>query len=603
MKFQLKLSSPFIKIDVLSFALISSFTAFVCFNIFVSHIHNKSIGSHIGVLQEEKLRVAFSGQESHNESSSLLSSSSSVGSDIMLREGKLRAAFSRHDSQNESSLSSSSSSTSTSPSTRSYIMLQKEEELGAAFLGEDSVWEKSSTLLRQSPPAVAAATVDSSEELAVNTPQPKIINNFNLDADYDYSSSGLVVTTLETMKKYLDPNLNNCVPSSGNTTTAFHLKATTAYRKSTILPQWMKDYFDWHREQTVAINECNYRNYKFLILRCSLSEGKCGGVADRLKSLPFFIAVAASSKRIFFIRWERPAKLEEFLIPNEINWSLPDWLPAKADHFVEESSNSHFTRNAKVLYKHMRRRKYSNRLVLEGLVQDYYGGSSIYHKIDCDMDETKTYNKTQAEEQGDFMGWLEYERIYRDLFYTIFEPSPPVKKLIQEKMISENLVSGKFAAAQYRAFYGIENQKNRLMNATLVKKTRNALYCASEVQSGDPIVFASDSRLAVLEARKMDEEYADRRIVIFDDEKEALHFDKRDQWRSGKVADLYPAFVELLVMAEAKCISVGIGGYSRFANILSADPTCLIRHENKRKKQPPPCRWHGRYKSEVPSDN
>jgi len=405
----------------------------------------------------------------------------------------------------------------------------------------------------------------------------------------------------------------HCVLSSNSniaTGGAFHFEATTVYRKSKTLPQWMKDYFDWHREQTAAMNECNYQDYKFLILRCSRAERKCGGVADRLKSLPFFVAMAAYTKRVFLVRWERPTNLEEFLIPNEINWSVPHWLPEKANYFGREKNQSEssnpaldFTmaNTAKLLYRRKDMRNFQKCSIMESFVQDYYGGSKYYHKIECQMDATKTCNETLPQELGDYSGWSDYERIYRDLFYTIFQPSPPVRLLVQKKMLSENLIPRKFVAAHYRAFYAIESEKHKLKNSTLERKTRNAISCASSLESefqfqtgqpGMPIVFASDSRLATLEAKKMshEHEYDNHKIVVFDTEKEALHLDKRDQ---GNAADFYPSFVELLVMAEAECISIGIGGYGRFANIMSSNSKCYTRHDTIYiKKMPRPCTWH-----------
>jgi len=405
----------------------------------------------------------------------------------------------------------------------------------------------------------------------------------------------------------------HCVLSSNSniaTGGAFHFEATTVYRKSKTLPQWMKDYFDWHREQTAAMNECNYQDYKFLILRCSRAERKCGGVADRLKSLPFFVAMAAYTKRVFLVRWERPTNLEEFLVPNEINWSVPHWLPEKANYFGREKNQSEssnpaldFTmaNTAELLYRRKDMRYFRKCSIMESFVQDYYGGSKYYHKIECQMDATKTCNETLPQELGDYSGWSDYERIYRDLFYTIFQPSPPVRLLVQKKMLSENLIPRKFVAAHYRAFYAIESEKHKLKNSTLERKTRNAISCASSLESefqfqtgqpGMPIVFASDSRLATLEAKKMshEHEYDNHKIVVFDTEKEALHLDKRDQ---GNAADFYPSFVELLVMAEAECISIGIGGYGRFANIMSSNSKCYIRHDAKRKHWRSKCTWHG----------
>jgi hypothetical protein len=55
------------------------------------------------------------------------------------------------------------------------------------------------------------------------------------------------------------------------------------------------------------------------------------GTADRLKPVPYAIRVAYQSKRILLIRWERPAKLEEFIVPPKggFDWRVPDFLAEK----------------------------------------------------------------------------------------------------------------------------------------------------------------------------------------------------------------------------------------------------------------------------------
>ncbi|MGK3747353.1 MAG: hypothetical protein ACI90V_014217 [Bacillariaceae sp.] len=349
------------------------------------------------------------------------------------------------------------------------------------------------------------------------------------------------------------------------------------------------DYFDWHREQTIKLDECNYRDYRFMILRCSLAERKCGGVADRLKSLPFFIAAAASSKRIFLIRWERPTKLEEFLLPNEINWSVPDWMYGKFNSF-KDSPDAYYITAAHKIASGIK--KYKDVLIIEGLMQDFYGGSNYYYKWDCEMDGNKQFNETYYKQYNDMAGWHSYDVIFRDLFFSLFEPSLPVAKLVQEKMKSANLVSDRFSTSQYRAFYGIENKKQSKEESELITKTTNALNCASKIQPGDPIFFASDSNIAVLSARKMAEDNNNRQIVTFSNEQEALHLDKKDQWKSGNIADFFPTFVDLLIMAEAKCMALGVGGFGRFANMISRDPTCVIRHDSERKGKIEYCKWY-----------
>ena len=203
-----------------------------------------------------------------------------------------------------------------------------------------------------------------------------------------------------------------------------------------------------------TVTDSNYQNYRFLILRCSNVEEKCGGVADRLKGLPFFIAAAASStpKRLFLIRWERPSKLENFLVPHEINWSVPSWFYSKFTNFQNHPNAYYIPRTKRIL---MGLKKYSDILVIEGLIQDYYGGSSNYYKLDCEMDSncnmnmnntniniinnstnvnnstnntSSINNKKQFNEEyyqnNDAAGWDLYETIFHDLWYTLFTPHP-----------------------------------------------------------------------------------------------------------------------------------------------------------------------------------
>ncbi len=357
---------------------------------------------------------------------------------------------------------------------------------------------------------------------------------------------------------------------------------TFRYRESTTLPQWMKDYFDWHREQTSKINSCNYQDYKYIVLRCSNEEKHCGGVADRLKSLPFFIGAGAVYKRVFLIRWQRPAKLEEFLIPNEINWSYPDWM-----YNTESFDKKVVVKGGDKLRRAFER--YPDVVFLEGWLQDFFGGSAAYYSFDCQLAD-KELDEEYLKEKDGYAGWPLYEIIFRDLFYSVFEPAPPVAKLIRDHMESANLVPGKFSTSHYRAFYAVEHDKDAVSEEQLIQKTENALNCASYLQPGDPIYFASDSRVAVLSASAMAAS-TNRKIVVFNDEKEALHLDKKFQWKSGNISDFYPTFVDLLVMAESKCLTHGLGGYGRFANILSFDPSCSILHDWRPIRKAKKCDW------------
>jgi hypothetical protein len=65
---------------------------------------------------------------------------------------------------------------------------------------------------------------------------------------------------------------------------------------------------------------------RFLIMECLDAHASCGGTSDRLKPLPSLLRVAHIFNCFLLIRWIRPAKLEEFLLPPKggIDGRVPD---------------------------------------------------------------------------------------------------------------------------------------------------------------------------------------------------------------------------------------------------------------------------------------
>ena len=106
------------------------------------------------------------------------------------------------------------------------------------------------------------------------------------------------------------------------------------------LPHWMKDYFLWHREQLNSISQpTDWLQQRIFVLRC-MDDDICGGTADRLRPLPFFLAMAARSKRLIFIRWNRPIRLEAIMEPYQLNWVVPDTLAHLLDNKNGTASRS-----------------------------------------------------------------------------------------------------------------------------------------------------------------------------------------------------------------------------------------------------------------------
>eukprot|EP00984_Skeletonema_dohrnii_P032757 scaffold27412_cov94-Skeletonema_dohrnii-CCMP3373.AAC.1 len=112
------------------------------------------------------------------------------------------------------------------------------------------------------------------------------------------------------------------------------------------LPDWVKKYTAWHKQQRhkfFADMRANGKSdVRFLISRC-LSLENCGGASDRLQDMPYNLILANQTNRVLLVRWEIPAKLEHFLVPQPdgINWTVPD------DMFPEDGKGWNWNLNGK----------------------------------------------------------------------------------------------------------------------------------------------------------------------------------------------------------------------------------------------------------------
>ena len=92
------------------------------------------------------------------------------------------------------------------------------------------------------------------------------------------------------------------------------------------LPKWVTDYFKWHNEMrakypgTKIIEDPSAP--KALIRICT--GGLCGGLHDRLGQLPMDLYLASETNRMLFIHWIKPSRLDEFLVPPDLNGDFVD---------------------------------------------------------------------------------------------------------------------------------------------------------------------------------------------------------------------------------------------------------------------------------------
>jgi hypothetical protein len=331
-------------------------------------------------------------------------------------------------------------------------------------------------------------------------------------------------------------------------------RALTIWDESHKLPKWMKDYFAWHREQRKQITQDNWHTYKFIVMSCLNGDTKCGGASDRLRPLPFIVRVAAETKRILLIKWDRPAPLESFLLPpiGGIDWRTPEWMALLLrSNGVKASS-------------------------VARLVDVSAGMESIVKAYIQSHDHGSDYYNRRGEISGD--GPSAFRQHYRDCWYSFFTPVPVIAKAIEDELVRMELVPGEFAVAHLRSEYDLEPGRHR--DPLVVQNwTKNALNCISGLRPGGPFFFSSDSS----EAKKIAIEYGKfRSVPVFasgNGDNTLVHLDMALSTRTLDPSLFYSTFIDLYLMSMGRCYAYNVGGFGKWANLISGrDFTCNIRY-------------------------
>jgi hypothetical protein len=343
-----------------------------------------------------------------------------------------------------------------------------------------------------------------------------------------------------------------------NTNTHTNTSASTL-----LLPPWMEDYFEWHYQTRLILNETNCGSYKYLVLRCLMRNQKCSGASDRLQSIPTAIRLASDGGRLLFIQWERPAPLEEFLLPpGKLDWRLPVWL--------DERLNMH----------NMTKFRMSE------------DNANRFDKITQTVVAVKTVRGNDYYRDRLLPGEPSFESVYRSVWRSVFRPSRPVAAAIRREMQALKLVPDQYVAAHVRSLY--------VFNTTDTAEEEHAIDCASQQQPGWPIYFASDAvattRQAIAYAQSKSKSSSssskkninattDTVVVARRGNQDPLHLDRgrdflapSEDWKNRSAADFYDIFVDLYLLSSSRCVAYGAGGYGQLASLLSYNRSCAINH-------------------------
>jgi hypothetical protein len=384
----------------------------------------------------------------------------------------------------------------------------------------------------------------------------------------------------------IQPNISNDVYYK-NIPSEFLTTDDTYYvwDKDKIVPEWMKDYFRWHRYKRSTwgdLQDENWKKERWLIMQCSLvhDKKKCGGTADRLKPIPALLKKAYDTKRVLLIRWTRPTMLEEFLMPPEggFDWRVPQFM---AD-VMEDDSNGKRLATTSTISAYAEGGMALIRSRWQTTTPSFIYDSEIFG---FKGENNTTLDITETSEPN-------FETVFAHVWKIFFTPSPPVASKIQSKLDAMDLQPNHYVASHFRALYGVvERPENEIQ-----RFTANALACATHIRPNVPIFFASDSSHAIERALQYNNEkvgspsHSIRVVTSIPNPNPPWHLDSY----LGPTEKFYDTFIDLYLLALGGCVTYSNGGYGHWGLLIGGNVKCNIRQHfigRRSKDKTDFCEW------------
>jgi hypothetical protein len=172
-----------------------------------------------------------------------------------------------------------------------------------------------------------------------------------------------------------------------------------------------------------------------------------------------------------------------------------------------------------------------------------------------------------------------YNDIYPDVWAKVFQPSQPVRFLIDKEMKTLNLKPRQYVTLHIRSMYDRHQANDRRL-------LENAVHCAMQIRPELPLLIATDNT----NMTNLTLEYANlyRKAVARQYKEDPLHLDrgtqflsvKANQWTLEKPSRYYDTFVDLYLMSYAACVVHGTGGFGQWASLMAS---CNHHHHPKRR--------------------
>ena len=204
---------------------------------------------------------------------------------------------------------------------------------------------------------------------------------------------------------------------------------------------------------------------------------------------------------------------------------------------------------------------------------------------------------------------FDFDNVFSRVWKVLFTPSPPIQDILRSMLAKLDLVPNEYVSSHLRALYGADSRPTWIIQ----KFTQNALACATEIFPGAPIFFASDSTIALEHAQEYNGKESDLndgadggrslrlRVVTTATkqtppnppdsaagEKNASTVAISQPWHLdsfvGPIENFYDTFVDLYLLAMARCVTYSKGGYGHWGMLIGGNTHCAKRQTyiNKR---------------------
>jgi hypothetical protein len=345
--------------------------------------------------------------------------------------------------------------------------------------------------------------------------------------------------------------------------------------------EWLQEYMEWHNDMRKKYPDKelfeNPSAPKVLIVySCGV-----GGLNDRVDHHHQMIYGAHRSKRVLLFKWFTTADLPTFVVPNLVNWTVPNYEHPALIPCPRISTHTETFIEPPIATLH----NSSQHVALR--VTDYY----------------RTNNQKVNPKITDVM---------HIAWHAFFKPSPLLQSRLDRETADLGLIPGQYHAAHCRVRHPAHFQKRKNIKIDMegakyegkqrtkaIRTATRAIKCTKWISQQEakknqgnsstptkPTYFYADTEQLVHSAirhyapednreAELHRTSSENRVVGRFSEESIRHIGDSQE---GAIEAYLSTFVDLYIAASAQCVSMGVGNFAYLASRISGT-TCRVTHE------------------------